>query len=105
MVIVAEIPVLCPEIAFSPTITNKSYGHGWQLQTDPLKNRIISHRGGAAGFMCNFAMIEEDDACVIILNNKSFQPVKEVKLNPDELKKLLGALSSKELQLMILISS
>ncbi|WP_057940514.1 serine hydrolase [Algoriphagus resistens] len=111
------------EIAFSPSKTNKNYGHGWQLQMDSTMSRIISHSGGAAGFRSNFAMIEKDDACVIILNNhenanpefltrriidllndKTFQPVKEMKLNAEELGKFVGAFSIQEPQLMLYTS-
>ena len=111
------------EIAFSPSKTNNNYGHGWQLQMDSTMSRIISHSGGAAGFRSNFAMVEKNDVCVIILNNhenanpefltrriidilnnRTFQPIIEVKLNSEELEKFVGAFSIQEPQLMLYTS-
>ena len=110
-------------IAFSPSKTNKGYGYGWQLKQDFLKSKVISHSGGAAGFRSNFAMVPDDDICVIILNNhenvntdfltgriidildgKDFQPIREVKLKDSDLKKFVGAFSVQEPQMMIYTS-
>jgi len=108
------------DIAFSPSKTNKGYGYGWQLKQDSLKSKVISHSGGAAGFRSNFAMIPEDDICVIVLNNhenantefltgriidilsgKGFEPIREVKLKDTDLKKFVGVFSVQEPPRMI----
>jgi CubicO group peptidase (beta-lactamase class C family) len=111
------------QIAFSPSKTNKGYGHGWQLNSNIFKNTVISHSGGAVGFRSSFAMIPGDDICVIILNNhenahpefltrriidilndKSFEPVREAELTTATLEKLVGAFSIKEPRMMLYTS-
>jgi CubicO group peptidase (beta-lactamase class C family) len=111
------------EIAFSPSKTNEGYGHGWQLNSGIFRNTVVSHSGGAVGFRSNFAMIPEDDICVIILNNhenahpefltrriidilhdKSFEPIREAELKADDLEKLVGAFSIKEPPMMLYTS-
>jgi CubicO group peptidase (beta-lactamase class C family) len=111
------------EVAFSPSKTNKSYGHGWQLNDEFFKDIIISHSGGAVGFRSNFAMVPEDDLCIIILNNhenanpeyltgkiisilngKLFEPTKEIKLKADDLRKLEGAFLINEPRMMLYTS-
>lgn len=112
------------KIAFSPSKQNKGYGHGWQLNTTPFKSKVISHSGGAAGFRSNFAMVTEEDICIIILNNhenantefltgriidilnnKSFESIKEAKLKTTDLEKLIGAFSIKEPMPMMVYTS
>lgn len=103
------------EAAFNPSKTNEHYGHGWQLKTGLFKNTVISHGGGAVGFRSNFAMIPQDDICIIILNNhenaspefltekildilnnKPLELTKEIKLKRADLEKRVGAFSIKE---------
>ncbi len=57
------------EKATSPSKTNPGYGYGWQLNHLVLNKQVISHSGGAEGFRSNFAMIPQDNLCIVILNN------------------------------------
>ncbi len=111
-------------IAFSPSKTNKRYGHGWQLNDDWFGPKIISHSGGAAGFRSNFAMVPKDGICIVILSNnenanteyvtnrilaimggKSLPAIQEIKLKPTELEKFTGAFSIKEPAPMMVYTS
>lgn len=97
------------ERATTPGKTNPGYGYGWQLNNQILNKKVISHSGGAAGFRSNFAMIPQDSLCIVILNNHenaspeyltkriiemlnnvSFEWIKEVKLSAKALRPLTG---------------
>ena len=54
------------EKAFTP-FKNK-YGFGWIIDSTNAK-RITTHGGGIFGFNANFARVEQDDICIILLNN------------------------------------
>lgn len=54
------------EKAFTPF--KNQYGYGWHI--DSLHNKqITTHSGGIFGFNANFSRIEQDDICIILLNN------------------------------------
>ncbi|MBX7125551.1 MAG: serine hydrolase [Cyclobacteriaceae bacterium] len=111
-------------IAFAPGKNNERYGHGWQLSKVLMKSGVVSHSGGATGFRSNFAMVPEEDICIIILNNhenanpeyltgkiidllngKNIEGAQEVKLTSAELAPLIGAYRISEPQPMMIYTS
>jgi CubicO group peptidase (beta-lactamase class C family) len=94
------------EAATTPYL--EGYGLGCWIDTFYQK-KIVSHGGNILGFTGYFGRIQEDDACVIILNNifnhqietiglsifailynQHYSYFDELKLTPDELKKYVG---------------
>lgn len=87
------------------------YGYGWFID-DLYGKKLINHGGNIEGSTSYFAMLPEDDICIILLNNitskklekagntilaailgKAYtlpQPKKEIALDPDVLKKYAG---------------
>jgi CubicO group peptidase (beta-lactamase class C family) len=57
------------ERAWSGNVRNQAYGLGWQLGFRPFRRRVVSHSGGAAGFVSNFSFQPEKGLCVIVLDN------------------------------------
>jgi CubicO group peptidase (beta-lactamase class C family) len=47
-----------------------NYGYGWQIDS-VYGRKMVSHSGSISGFGSNFAIIPEDDICVVLLSNKS----------------------------------
>ena len=111
-------------IAFTPSKTNKGYGHGWQIQSNMMNPTIYLHSGGAAGFRSNFSMIPDKDICIIILNNhenanadyltnkildvlnnKSIELTPEVILTNGQLQKFVGAYSLTKPRKMMIYTS
>ena len=45
-----------------------NYGYGWMINAYDGK-MIVSHSGGAAGYRSNFARIQKDNICIVLLNN------------------------------------
>lgn len=54
------------EKAFTPY--KNRYGFGWIMDSVNTK-RITTHAGGIFGFNANIARVEQDDICIILLNN------------------------------------
>lgn len=87
------------------------YGYGWFID-DLYGKKLINHGGNIEGSTSYFAMLPEDDLCIILLNNITSkklekagntilaallgqpytlpQPKKEAMLSPDILKKYVG---------------
>ncbi|RLJ31802.1 CubicO group peptidase (beta-lactamase class C family) [Chryseobacterium sp. 7] len=87
------------------------YGYGWFID-DLYGKKLINHGGNIEGSTSYFAMLPDDDLCIILLNNITSkklekagntilaallnqpytlpQPKKEVILSPDVLKKYVG---------------
>jgi CubicO group peptidase (beta-lactamase class C family) len=66
------------ELAFTP-VKNK-YGYGWGIDSIDGK-RITKHSGGIFGFTSNFARVEADDICIIMINNVGNPKLKEITEN------------------------
>lgn len=55
--------------AYTPCAQH-NYGYGWQIDSVSGK-KMVSHSGSITGFGSNFARIESDDVCIVLLSNKS----------------------------------
>lgn len=63
------------EKAFTPYKNN--YGYGWGINKIADK-QITTHSGGIFGFNANLARIEQDDVCVLLLNNVGNPKLSEI---------------------------
>ncbi len=105
-----------------------NYGYGWQIDS-VFGKKMVSHSGSITGFGSNFARIESDDVCIVLLSNKSGStsdamnitnkllailynqpygiPVKRVPvtIKQDVLKKYVGTYKIDEMNLTIKISA
>lgn len=61
--------------AFTPYKNN--YGYGWAINKMADK-QITTHSGGIFGFNANLARIEQDDVCVLLLNNVGNPKLSEI---------------------------
>lgn len=94
------------EAATTPYL--EGYGLGCWIDT-LYKKKIVSHGGNILGFTCYFGRIQEDDVCVILLNNiynhqietiglsifailynQPYSYFDEIKLTPELLEKYVG---------------
>jgi CubicO group peptidase (beta-lactamase class C family) len=66
------------EKAFTPVKNN--YGYGWGISNIDDK-KITTHTGGIFGFNTNIARIEQDDICVVLLNNMGNPKLVEITNN------------------------
>jgi hypothetical protein len=104
-----------------------NYGYGWQIDS-LYGHRVLSHGGAISGFGSNFARIQEDDICIVVLSNKAGStgetmhitnkllailynqpysiPVKRTKLaiHDNELQQWLGTYEIAEMHLTITVS-
>jgi CubicO group peptidase (beta-lactamase class C family) len=55
--------------AYKPC-SKHSYGYGWQIDS-VFGKKWLSHSGSISGFGSNFARIDGDDICIIVLSNKA----------------------------------
>jgi CubicO group peptidase (beta-lactamase class C family) len=54
-----------------------NYGYGWGIATVDGKKKV-SHGGGIFGFNAHLARIEQDDLCVVLLNNVGNPKLSEI---------------------------
>jgi CubicO group peptidase (beta-lactamase class C family) len=66
------------EEAFTPV--KDHYGYGWGIDSIEGK-RITAHSGGIFGFNSNFARVEADDICIVLLNNVGNDKLQEITQN------------------------
>lgn len=99
---------------FTPAIladgSTFDYGYGWQLDSNEVFGKVVSHTGGWAGYLAlNEQHIDNDKTIIILFNHKGAEVVnktiryllyglplpnptnkKEIKLTEDQLNKVVG---------------
>jgi CubicO group peptidase (beta-lactamase class C family) len=52
----------------APGMTDVTYGMGW-ISAKSAGHRVLSHTGGEDGFLCNIALLPDDDLGLVVLTN------------------------------------
>jgi CubicO group peptidase (beta-lactamase class C family) len=63
------------EKGFTPVRNN--YGYGWKIDSIGEK-RITTHNGSIFGFNSSFYRIEDDDVCIVMVNNTGNPKLREI---------------------------
>ncbi|MEM7350343.1 MAG: serine hydrolase domain-containing protein [Acidobacteriota bacterium] len=59
------------------TPVTQAFAHGWQISRWHDR-RLIHHSGGSNGFVADFLRLPDDDACIVVLSNFAFAPIKQI---------------------------